>query len=203
MRVAAVLLAAGAAHRFGGPSKLLVEFDGAPLIHRAARAVEGCGAAVTIAVTGRDAEAVTAALSGFTLDCVYNPAWADGLGGSVATGVRALGTGIDAALIVPGDMSLLTPEFLQEMIRFAARMPEPRPICFAQLPDGTQSNPVLWPKRYFPELMALLGTAGGKVLLTRYAPQTMAFPVTDVRLLMDIDTPDDLVRASALIAARA
>jgi molybdenum cofactor cytidylyltransferase len=132
------------------------------------------------------------------LQFIHNAAWVDGLGGSVAVGVGALPDDADGALIVPGDMPFLTPEFLNAMIERFASAPAPRPILFPQLPDGTQGNPVLWPKRFFPELAKLTGAVGAKPLIKRYAAEAQAYAVPDARLLIDVDTPDDLERARRL-----
>ncbi len=124
------------------------------------------------------------------------------MGGSIATGVRALTEDVDGVLIIPGDMPLLTPEFLTAMIEHFERVPEPRSIIYPQSPACVQGNPVLWPQRFFAELAGLTGAAGGKSLLQRYADDSMPFPIADGPLLLDIDTPDDLVRAAAFLAAR-
>lgn len=203
MPIAAILLAAGAAERFGGQSKLLADLGGVPLIVHAARAIVGSNSSGFLAVTGRDGAAVAAALQGSGLQIIPNPNWAEGLGGSVAAGVRALQVDACGVLIVPGDMPFLTPGYLNALIDRFTQSPEPRPILFPQLPDGTQGNPVLWPRRFFAELAELSGAKGGKALLNQHAQVAQAFPVTDARLFVDIDTPDDLVRAAALLPASA
>lgn len=228
MRIAAVLLAAGAAQRFGGPSKLLADLGGMPLIVHAACTLAASSVAHIVVVTGREAAAIEAALPcpwpaekpqmtpdssdgnppprqgegdqlhsehNQTFDFVHNPGWSEGLGGSVAAGVRALPENVDGVLIIPADMPFLTPAILSAMIERFESAPEPRPIVFAQSPDGTQTNPVLWPKRFFAELASLTGAAGAKLLIKRYAAEAQAFPVTDARLMLDIDTREDLERA--------
>lgn len=200
MRIAAILLAAGAAERFGGPSKLLADLDGAPVVVHAARALSASAACRVIAVTGRDASAMEAALASLPIEFIHNPAWADGMGGSIAAGVRALPPGIDAALIVPGDMPFMTPAFFNKLIDTFETSSEPRPIVFPQRPDGTQANPVLWPKRYFSKLALLSGPAGGKSLLHSLGDQSVGITITDARLLTDIDTQADLEAASTSTA---
>ena len=195
MRVAAILLAAGGAERFGGPSKLLAELGGFPLIVHAARAIAGSATCHVAVVTGRDAGAIETALSPFAFQFVHNTAWADGMGGSIAAGVLSLPAGVDAALIVPGDMPFLTPALLNSLAETFDAATEPRPIVFPQLPDGTQLNPVLWPKRYFSELSLLSGPSGGKQLLRSLAEQSAGIIVNDARLVADIDTKADLEAA--------
>jgi molybdenum cofactor cytidylyltransferase len=199
VRIAAVLLAAGTAQRFGGPSKLLATLGGVPLIQYPARAIAASHVAYTLAVTGREAAAIERALSGFSCQFIHNPSWSEGLGGSVAVGVRALPDDVDGVLIVPGDMPFLTAAFLNALIEQCEHAPAPRPIIFPQLPDGNQSNPVLWPSRFFTELSHLTGVVGAKALLKVHAAHARAYPVSDAVLLTDIDTLSDLELAQRLV----
>lgn len=201
MRIVAVLLAAGAAERFGGPAKLLADLGGKPLIVHAARALADSAIASLIAVTGRDAHEIETVLKAHpqsNLQVVHNADWRQGMGGSIAAGIRALAPDIDGALIVPGDMPFLTASFLNELLcRFEKAG---QPILYPQTADGMQVSPVLWPRRFFTELAQLSGPSGGKRLLQRYACEAVAVPVRDAGLLADIDTPDALDAARQRLA---
>lgn len=197
MRIAAVLLAAGAAERFGGPSKLLADLGGEPLITYAARAIADSAVASIIAVTGRDAREIGFALGrqvGSKVQIVHNAEWEKGMGGSVAAGVRALGKGVDAVFIVPGDMPFLTAQLFNAMIDTYAAASAPQPILYPRSSDGVQGNPVLWPKRFLDDLALLSGPSGAKSLLLKYQPQALAFAVADAALT-DVDTAQDLAKA--------
>ncbi|MCX7781519.1 MAG: NTP transferase domain-containing protein, partial [Negativicutes bacterium] len=85
----AVILAAGASRRMGTPKQLL-PVGGRPMVRRVAEAVCRSQVAEVIAVTGAYAEEVGKALKGLPVKIAFNPAWAEGQSGSVATGVKAL-----------------------------------------------------------------------------------------------------------------
>ena len=108
-RLSGVLLAAGASRRLGRPKQLLV-WQGETLVRRAARAALAAGVDELIVVTGAERDAVAAALAGLDLRVVENEGWAEGIGSSIATGVRAASgaavlllladqPGVDAALL--------------------------------------------------------------------------------------------------------
>jgi CTP:molybdopterin cytidylyltransferase MocA len=108
-RLSAVLLAAGGSQRLGRPKQLLI-WEGEPLVRRAARAALEAGVDELIAVIGAERDAVAAALAGLELRLIENERWREGIGSSIATGVRAAsGTavlllladqpGVDAALL--------------------------------------------------------------------------------------------------------
>jgi molybdenum cofactor cytidylyltransferase len=154
-----------------------------------AEAVIGSGAEDIVVVTGCDRVRIEAALSDLAVRFTHNANWQDGMGSSIATGVAALGADVEGAFIVPGDMPYLTAVLFH---RLAAAFAQSRmtSVVFAATAAGEQRNPVLWPRRCFPDLMALAGPKGAKELLR--AQESVAVPVEDVSVLEDVDSPADL-----------
>lgn len=190
--ISAILLAAGSSRRFGADNKLLAMLDGKPLIRHGAEVLAKAGLGEIIVVTGPDADRIAAALAGLDVRLVHNPRHLDGMGGSVATGVRALSPAARGALICPGDMPRLDPALLARLIAtFTAN--NGQPIVYPSLPDGSQRNPVLWPARLFGELAALTGEMGAKSLLQAHTAEAIAVRCEPDPLL-DIDTAEDLAR---------
>jgi len=89
-RIAAVVLAAGRASRMGS-NKLIAELDGEPIVRRTVRAVLASRARPVVVVTGHEADAVHAALTGLAVKLVHNPDYADGMSTSLRAGVAAAG----------------------------------------------------------------------------------------------------------------
>jgi molybdenum cofactor cytidylyltransferase len=198
--VGAVLLAAGSSRRFGPDNKLLADIAGEPMIRRVARAVLDGGATEVVAVTGHDEPRVRAALDGLPVRFAHNPDWSGGMGASIAAGIGSLGSDVDGALIVPGDMPLLSAALLETLIEIFAS-DGARSIVFPVTAHSEQRNPVLWPREFFPLLGALSGREGGKRLLESHRASCREVRVTDEACLEDVDAPHDLARARARLGS--
>jgi len=58
--------------------------------------------------------------------------------------------------------------------------------------DGKRGNPVVWSRRFFPDLMAVEGDVGARHLIGRYAEAVTEVPSSGAAALTDIDTPEAL-----------
>jgi molybdenum cofactor cytidylyltransferase len=192
-RIAALVLAAGASSRMGGPNKLLTPLGGRPLVCRTVEAALGSRCDQTLVVTGRDALAVESVLEAERVSLVRNPDFATGLASSLRAGLAALPADTQAVLVLLGDMPMVSSAHVDRLIQ--AFDPE-RPSILVPTYGGRRGNPVLWPRRYFGELRGLSGDTGGRALLAAYASETVAVPIEDSGILTDIDTPDDLAGIS-------
>jgi molybdenum cofactor cytidylyltransferase len=194
-RVAAVVLAAGRSTRMGGPNKLLAEIGGRPLVRIAAEQAFASRARPVIVVTGHQRDKVEAALQGLDVRHVHNPNFADGLSTSVKAGLAALPEDVDGAVVCLGDMPQVTAPLIDKLV--AAFDPERGALVVIPTIDGKRGNPVLWARRFFPELMALDGDVGARHLIGRYPEAVAEVPLTDTAALVDVDTPEALVRVKA------
>jgi molybdenum cofactor cytidylyltransferase len=68
--------------------------------------------------------------------------------------------------------------------------------------EGKRGNPVLWSRRFFPDLMAIEGDVGARHLIGRYNEAVVEVPVTGKGALTDIDTPEALRGVKAEIEGR-
>jgi molybdenum cofactor cytidylyltransferase len=191
--VAAILLAAGSSQRFGPKNKLLAEVEGRPLIFWAAARLARSRVRDVIVVTGPERSNIEQALSDFQVRFVYNPDHQAGMGRSIAVGIGSLDAEAHGALICPGDMPEVSAELIDKLIEAFERNGAQN-IVYPALADGSQRNPVVWPRRLFSRLAALDGPAGGKPLLTEFKTESVAVPVSDSRDFLDIDTAEDLIR---------
>ena len=57
---------------------------------------------------------------------------------------------------------------------------------------GKRGNPVLWSKKFFPEMAALAGDVGAKHLIGEHAEVVAEVEMDDDAILVDIDTPEAL-----------
>jgi molybdenum cofactor cytidylyltransferase len=58
--------------------------------------------------------------------------------------------------------------------------------------EGKRGNPVVWSRRFFPDLMAVEGDVGARHLIGRYGEAVVEVPVSGAAALTDIDTPQAL-----------
>jgi molybdenum cofactor cytidylyltransferase len=187
-RIAAVVLAAGMSSRMGGRNKLLQGIGGRPMIRRSVEAVLGSGASPVIVVTGRDEGEVRAALSGLGVTFAHNPDFAGGMAGSLQAGITAVPKDADGAVVALGDMPFVTAHHIDRLIA-AYDEDEGRTIC-VPTHDGKWGNPVLWSRRYFPEMLEITGDKGARELLHTYADKLCEVPMEDEGILRDFDTPE-------------
>ena len=54
--------------------------------------------------------------------------------------------------------------------------------------DGRRGNPVLWSRRFFPDLMAIAGDVGARNVLAAYGEAVVEVPVTEAGAL-SMSTP--------------
>jgi molybdenum cofactor cytidylyltransferase len=195
--IAAIVLAAGRSTRMGGSNKLIAEIGGKPLVRIAAEQALASRAKPVIVVTGHQREQVEAALAGLPVKLVHNPDFAEGLGTSVRAGIAAVPASADGAVICLGDMPQVDAELINRLI--AAFAPDQGALAVIPTLNGKRGNPVLWSRRFFPDLMAIEGDVGARNLIGRYGEAVIEVPVTGKAALTDIDTQEALAGVKAEI----
>lgn len=200
-RVAAVVPAAGLSQRFGATNKLLADVHGAPLVAHVLKALASSPVAEIVLVTGLDPEQIAAAAAKYAPRIVHNTDYAQGMGGSIATGIKALAVDIDGALIVPADMPFVNPGTIARLIaEFETRAANA--IVVPVTWEGDQGNPVLWPRDLFPLLAKLEGQKGGKPLLAAHRDRIKPV-LADEREFLDVDSTEALAMAATILAGQA
>ena len=196
-RLAAIVLAAGRSTRMGGPNKLLAEINGRPLVRIAAQAALASQARPVIVVTGHQRERVAAALKGLDVTAVHNPDFADGLSTSLKAGIAAVPAAADGVIVCLGDMPQVDAKLIDRLL--SAFDPENGAFVVVPTIDGKRGNPVVWSRRFFPELAALDGDTGARHLIASYPEAVAEVPLTGTAALVDVDTPDALKAVRAEI----
>ncbi|MBR1222873.1 molybdopterin-binding/glycosyltransferase family 2 protein [Bradyrhizobium sp. U87765 SZCCT0131] len=192
-RVAAIVLAAGRSTRMGGPNKLLAELSGRPLVRIVAEQARRSKAASVIVVTGHQADEIKGALAGLDVTFVHNPDFAGGIASSVKAGIAAVPADADGAVVCLGDMPMVETALVDRLIE--AFDPDRGALIAVPVSDGRRGNPVLWSRRFFPELMTLDGDTGARHLIARHGEAVAEVVVEGNGAFLDIDTPDALALA--------
>lgn len=115
-----------------------------------------------------------------------------GQGASMADGFRALLrdralADIDAAAVWLGDMPYIRHTSVQQLLRECYSQNIVRPIY-----QGRAGHPVVFGRRFWPELTQLNSDTGAIAMLKRHRQDYREVTVNDPGVCRDIDTPNDL-----------
>jgi probable selenium-dependent hydroxylase accessory protein YqeC len=194
--VAAVILAAGLSTRFGS-EKLTRPLAGKPLAHHAIEAALASSLDRVLVVTRPGlAEPLDRAFPG--AEIVINEQAAQGQSSSLRLGVEALRPRESHVLFLLADQPLVSPDLIDSFVA-AARTGEE---LAALAGDGRLSPPTLFGRRFFAELAQARGDAGGRGLLAAQGDRVLALPPNHPLAGLDVDRPQDLARAEAVLAGR-
>ncbi|MBN9390472.1 MAG: nucleotidyltransferase family protein [Chloroflexi bacterium] len=203
-RVAAIVLAAGAARRFGRPKQLeqWPSAVGPTLVERAVGLTLAATAGPVLVVVGNQQKAVEEVLARQVnsprVKPVFNPRWEEGQGFSVAAGVKAaneLVPPVEGALIMLTDQPRLRVETLKTLLeQFAGLGEAGREKILFPVFEGKRGNPVIFGRNFFEELTRLEGDVGGRAVVRKYPQAIIEVAVTDPAIHEDVDTPEELAK---------
>ena len=185
MKVAAIILAAGASTRMGQPKQLL-ELGGERLLERALRVARQAGCEPVVVVLGASADRILAECSLDQATVAINPEWGEGMASSVRCGVQQVASECDAALLMVCDQPAVTSDHLRKLVGRCTEGP------VASSYAGKRGVPACFPASYFGEFMLLRGDSGARNLLE----STPAIDLAGGEL--DIDTPLTLETAQSI-----
>ena len=187
----AVVLAAGASRRYGSPKQLL-RYRGETLVERSVRLAQLAGASAVVVVLGCRADRITRALGHRAaplrrkITIVRNARWRDGMGRSLACGIKALPPNARAALVCLSDQPKLQAADLARLI--AAWRSCPQAVAAARY-EGRLGVPAVFPRSWFRRLSGLSGDSGAQAMLAA-AGDVAEAPLP--RAAFDLDRPGDL-----------
>ncbi len=179
----AVFLAAGRGKRFGGGEgdKLLYPVEGVTMGERVFRALPG--EIPGVVVTG-DSRVAALAHPHENLTVAALPEARDDVALSIRTGLRALPEEAEGALFFVCDQPWLTEESVRRLV--AAFRADPEKICVLAHGDR-MGNPCLFPRVFFPALMALPPDTGGKAVIRANPRRVTLVQAAYERELEDVD----------------
>jgi molybdenum cofactor cytidylyltransferase len=97
--------------------------------------------------------------------------------------LNALSSKFDAAIFINADQPLLTSEVVNAIIQCYRETDAPIIVPYYA---GKRGSPVLFHRKYFPELASLQGEQGGRELLAKYPVERVEF--ADASYGYDVDT---------------
>ena len=196
-KLAALVLAAGSSSRLG-EMKQLVDYRGQSLLARA------CGLAIDSCeqvhcILGFQAERLLGELADKQVNILVNAHWRSGMSSSIAAGIRQVSEDIDAVLILLVDQWQLEASHIKRLIESWQKAPEKISLACKNAVgenNAAMGPPVIFPRRYFSELMELTGEQGARPLLRKHgrALNLMVLP----QAFTDLDTPEQLRQLRAI-----
>jgi molybdenum cofactor cytidylyltransferase len=189
VRVVGLVLAAGAARRFGS-DKLVATLDGRQLLDHVLAALRAVPLPEVVVVT-RGGRTIPPADD---LRIVLNPAPERGLSSSLRTGLAAImvlaGGPVDAVVIALGDQPQIDPQVVRQLLD-AARSSD-RPVIVPGYDGDGSPNPVLLQRVAFGLAEEVSGDRGLGPVLEAHPELVLRVPVAGSN--PDVDTPADLAR---------
>jgi molybdenum cofactor cytidylyltransferase len=184
--ITALILAAGAARRFGSDKRLARLADGSRLLAATLHLARTHFAEVAVVLRADDDPQRLGIPAGIrVIPCTDAE---QGMGHSLAAGIRALSAcPAEAIAVLLGDMPWIAPASLAALSAQA----RPERIVYP-LVDGQRGHPVLFGRQHWPALQQLRGDTGARELLRQRPDCCHALPLNDPGLLRDVDRPADL-----------
>ncbi len=197
-----VILAAGAARRFGRAKQLehWPQPDSPTLVERTVKLATQARLGPVYVVTGNRSEEVAQLLADqewpTPVRAVYNPRWKEGQGYSVAAGVERVQADWPAApgiLFMLADQPRLSGTTLERISSYFVSLgQQAASLIIFPTYNGRRGNPVIFGRAYFEELTALEGDTGGRAVVRTHPAAARELPVNDPAIHEDVDTLADL-----------
>lgn len=177
-----VIMASGLGKRFGS-NKLMADFLGQPMLHRALDATEGLFGR-RVVVTRHESVAALCRERNVEVLLHALPHRSD----TVRLGLEALGE-VDCCMFLPGDQPLLGRETVAMLLERWRENPDSiiRPVY-----EDTEGSPVIFPGWAFEELKDLPEGKGGGVVIRNHPYAVCRVSVTNPFELADADTSEIL-----------
>ncbi len=190
-KIPIILLAAGSSSRMGQPKQLL-PWGKQTLIEYQVEKLRQTGNPVYV-VLGSSSEQILPLLKKYPVKVVLNPKWKEGMGTTVAAGIKQVLADLpntDAVIYTLIDQPLVTAAHLQKLTD--SFTPGQEQIVASFSVKGWLGVPALYDAFYFPELSNLNGEHGAKSLIKKYDPKVIRVDAND--LLDDMDTVESYQR---------
>ncbi|MEM9917380.1 MAG: nucleotidyltransferase family protein [Bacteroidota bacterium] len=188
--ISAILLAAGMSRRMGTQNKLLLPFQGKPLILHTVEQLLLAKPDELILVSGFESQRVEGILKNLPLKIVHNPSYENGMTSSIKVGVGAASEKSDGFLICLSDQPLL-PTAVYQKLMASFRIQGTNQSILSPLYNGQRGNPTLFGSAYRQAILSHPKPNGCKDILKENRKHLLHIPFDRKVLYKDVDTPED------------
>lgn len=186
MKIAGLILAAGGSSRMGDENKLMMPFQGKPMLNHVVNASLNSNLTQTFVVVGHQSSEIKNLVQSDDIQCVENEQWETGMASSIVAGISQLKQ-FDGFLILLGDMPLVTPKLINEIIVHGSADKIVIPIK-----DGLHGNPVFFGSKFRDELLTLYGDSGAKKVIQNNLSSMIKIEIQSNTIFKDYDTKESL-----------
>ena len=187
MKIAGIILAAGGSTRMGGQNKLLQMVDGTSLVQKVVGSALNSNIESVYVILGYQAALIRQCISNKSVNWVENSDWSRGMASSIKSGIEALNTNYDGAMILLGDMPFIESIMINQLLALYQKKKIVVPVK-----DGRQGNPVLFSSAFFADLKLLGGDKGAKPIIKKNPDSVIIANVLTDTIFHDLDTPDQI-----------
>ena len=189
MKIGVTILAAGSSKRMGNQNKLLLLVNNKPILYILCKNILKADVNQVVLVTGYQKKKIENVLPNGIDTIVHNENWKKGMMSSIHVGISNLQNDIDANMIILGDMPLIKTNTINSII-CAFNNKKGKYIVYPTY-NNIQANPVIFPKKFFPEILYLKGDYGPKQILKKYPSKALGFPINSDEVILDCDTAEN------------
>lgn len=184
VKLGCIILAAGKSTRFGGV-KQLYRYRRIPLVQRALDAANGSSADYVILVLGANNDKILETVNLGRTQILLNKEFESGISSSIKCGVSNLPDDCAGCILMVADQPRLTSNHLNKLVEKFKEGNLRDAVALSH--DKEPRNPVLVPKRLFPQLLKLRGDSGARNII-RGLKELRLVEVSDKKVFLDIDT---------------
>lgn len=201
LRVAALVLAAGAGSRMGHRPKCLLEIDGEALLRRQVHAVWEAGVVSVVVVLGHHAERIAPVLTDLPVQLIRHPAPDQGQASSLHLGLRAVLATVDVVVVVLADQPLITAQDVRDLLAAYATRP-PQTELVRPVVDGLPGNPVVFSCEVARAILAAGPDTGGAQWQARHPTAVYRWATSNTHYRVDVDSMTDVATLAANTGVR-
>jgi molybdenum cofactor cytidylyltransferase len=187
-----IVPAAGISARMG-QNKLLLTFQGKPLIAHAVDTLLASAIDEVVVVLGHEADNVREKLKGKKVRFVENPNYREGLSTSVRAGVGVVAHA-SAIMIYLADQPLLEPEEVNSLIRAFVEARKANKSIVVPFFHGRRGNPVILDSAYKEAILDVAGDTGCRRVIKRNPDQVFVVEMETDHVVRDVDTIEEYER---------
>ncbi len=181
-----------------GEQKLLLPYKSKTVIEQVVDEIRASVSGVTV-VTGYDHERIVSRLGDRHLTFLRNTDFTQGMITSVRCGLSTMPDDVTGCLLALGDQPGVTASVINRLIKhFDA---DNAGIVYP-LYNEQKGHPLIFSHRYFSEIREHYNDVGLRRLLQAHPNACHPVPVDDIRVLKDIDTPEDYQRETMRLSHR-